>query len=83
MISGGAWMAAISKSSQARPEQVDGDGPHVEHAGDLLDDLLEGAGQVLHEGARLHLDQPAQAPGERCPPGCPRRPFSHPPAGFA
>ena len=44
------------------PEQVDGDGPHVEHAGDLLDDLLEGAGQILVEGARLHLDQPAQGP---------------------
>ena len=26
----------------------------------LLDDLLERAGQVLVEGARLHLDQPAE-----------------------
>ena len=43
-----------------RPVQVDGDGPHVEHPGQLLDDLLQGAGQILVEGARLHLDQAAQ-----------------------
>ena len=65
-----------------RAVEVDGDGPHVEHPRQLLDDLLQGAGEVLVQGARLHLDQAAQGPqggarldrhDRQCPTRAPRR----------
>ena len=43
-----------------RPVEVDGDGPHVEHPRQLLDDLLQGTREILVQGARLDLDQAAQ-----------------------
>ena len=82
MISGGRVDGHDLEVVPRRPEQVDGDGPHVEHAGELLDDLLQGAREVLVEGARLHLDQPAQGlqggarldrHGGQCPTPAPRR----------
>ena len=43
-----------------RPVEVDGDGPHVEHPRQLLDNLLQGTREIFVQGARLDLDQAAQ-----------------------
>ena len=60
MISGGAWMATISKSSQAGRCRLMATAPTSSTPGELLDHLLQGAREVLVEGARLHLDEAAK-----------------------
>ena len=52
MISGGAWMATISKSSQAGRCRLMATARTSSTPRELLHDPLEGAGQVLVQGAR-------------------------------